>query len=174
MQIISAGNAEPLITVREWADVTGAAITATLIPIDELAALADHGHLHRRRGVLRPRVSLCLCQHLAANTAALQPWPYGEHAEVGDSAIAPLAVTAGDGRPSFVECQQHNRRVGCDGGRNRLSIGPLTVEEIGLSGPANPTRIAAVGRLDELDNRCDVVDRRDPEVQSRRANSVAQ
>ena len=53
-------------------------------------------------------------------------------------------------------------------------VGTLAIEQIGFGGPSHPARVPAIGRLDELDDCCDVVGCRDPDVQSRRANSVAQ
>jgi len=83
-------------------------------------------------------------------------------------------VTARQQRVIRVDREQDNRRLRGDGTGNGIRISALAVEQIGFGRPPRPAGVSAIRRLDQLDDRRNVVGRRDPDAQSRRANSVAQ
>src|SRR5690606_9647750 len=152
------GPTEALVAVGERLVPTGRLVAPAVVPGDQLLAHLDHGQLQAAGTPLLARDALALLEHAAAETTTLAARAHGEHAEVrGPAPLRWSSQLAARDDPATLLGEQHGAVVPVEHLAQHRGVDALALEQVGLGGPPLPAGIAAVGRLDEVDDDGHVV-----------------
>src|SRR5665213_1542860 len=137
--------------------LTGGCVATPAVPGDEILALTDHRHLDHVARPLVTRHPLSLGQDLLADPTTLQSRSDGECAEVGAARAASLDSAARDHRAALVACQRQAAVARRDHRRDRLRIGALPAELLGLRRPPCGAALTPVSGLHKINHQRHVV-----------------
>jgi len=146
-------------------EFAGAVVTSPLVPRDEFGPLRNHEHLDPVAAPFVQGDPFGLRQQPCAETSALATRPDRKRAEVRTLLIDVFDRTTRDQFPRVVgddqslgviDGDEHARLRRGDGLGDRLAVGALAPEERGFRRPPISAAFAAIGGLDQRDDRSDV------------------